>query len=90
MSDERVPKVGDAVIFCDTSSVDHNALVTVVHGPQCVNLVCVSADATRQDQYGRQIERPSSVQRMSDYSAHGYYFRFPDEPKKEYKEPLER
>lgn len=90
MADERIPSVGDAVVFCDTGSVDHNALITVVHGPQCVNLLCVSNDPDKQDQYGRQIERYSSVQRMADHTAHGYYFRFPDEPKKAYKEPLEK
>lgn len=87
---ERVPKVGDAVIFCDSSSVDHNALVTVVHNPECINLLHVSGDAAKQDQYGRQIERPSSVQRMGVTSAHGYYFRFPDEAKKPYAEPIDR
>ena len=89
MSDERVPRVGDAVIFCDTKSVDHNAIITVVHSPFCVNLVTVSSDDTKKDQYGRQIERPSSVTRMGEQTAHGYYFRFPNEEKRQYQQPLE-
>jgi hypothetical protein len=87
---ERVPQVGDSVIFCDTHGVDHNGLITVVHNANCVNLLHISGDISKQDQYGRQIERPSSVSRMSDSTAHGYYFRFPDEIKKPYKEPLSR
>lgn len=89
MSDERVPRVGDVVIFCDSSSVDHNALITAVWTPTCVNVVHISSDESKKDQYGRQIERPTSVQRMADWTAHGNYFRFPDEEKKVHQAALE-
>lgn len=86
---ERIPKVGDVVIFCDSSSVDHNALVTAVWTPQCVNIVYINGDENSKDQYGRQISRSTSTIRMSDNTAHGFYFRFPDEQKKEYAKPLD-
>ena len=72
------PKVGDAVVFCDPRNVDRMALVTAVHGTQpnpALNLVIVSGDETRQDSFGRQIERPSSACHASMQSAHGYYWR---------------
>jgi len=68
-------KAGDAVIFTDTVRVDHNALVTDVHGPDCVNLLYVSKDSTKSDNYGRQIERASSVCRYGDANHFGYCFR---------------
>jgi hypothetical protein len=88
--DDRVAEVGQHVIYTDESAVDHDALVTVVHSPACINCLYVSSDTSKQDQYGRQIERPSSVSRMSDFTAHGRYFRFKDETKKEYAAPVAR
>lgn len=91
MSEERTPIVGEHVVFCDSSSVDHDALVTVVHGPYCVNLLYVSGNEKEQDQYGRQINRQSSVPIGRDgYSAHGMYFRYPDQPRIQYREPIAR
>jgi hypothetical protein len=93
MSDERIPKVGDAVIFCDTKSIDHSAIITVVHGNtlnSCVNLAYISSDENKQDNWGRQMERAGSVQRVSITSAHGYYFRYPEEERKEYTEPVSK
>lgn len=87
---ERIATVGEAVIYTDTSSVDHAALVTVVHGAFCINLLYVSDNPEEQDQYGRQIKRFSSVSIMSDHTAHGNYFRFPDQEKKAYSPPLAR
>lgn len=89
MSDERIPKVGDSVIFTNPVGDDYTALVTAVWSPTCINVIYTSADETKKDQYGRQVERSTSVQRMADWTAHGNYFRFHDEPKKEYKAPLE-
>ena len=45
----------------------------------CVNLLIVSATPECQDQYGRQLERHSSICHMVKNSAHGFCFRFPDE-----------
>lgn len=89
MSDERVPKVGETVIFTNPRAVDNMALVTAVWSPTCINVVFVSGDEDKKDQYGRQVERQTSVQRMADWTAHGNYFRFLGEEKKQYKEPLE-
>lgn len=48
------------------------------HWP-CINLLFVSDSADAQDQYGRQIDRPSSVCHHSDNTAIGYTWRFMDE-----------
>ena len=53
----RTPSVGDLVIFHDSRGVAHNTLVTVIYSPSCINGVYVSGDESRQDLYGRQIER---------------------------------
>lgn len=87
-NNERMPDLAQAVIFCDTKGQDHYALVTTVWGPTCVNLLYVSDDPTKKDQYGRQIERPSSVPHGSSAGAHGYYFRFLDEEKKVAQAPV--
>lgn len=75
--DEQVLQVGDIVTYKDEHGVDHNALVTIVHGnttQSCINVVYLSSDETKRDPNGRQIERASSVQRKSEYTAHGRYF----------------
>ncbi len=57
--------VGDAVVFIDEKRQQHCALVTEVHGDPgsrpSVNLLWVSDDPNERDQYGRQINRDSSV-----------------------------
>ena len=84
-STSRAVNVKDHVIYHDEKGRSHQALVTAVHGPNtdgsipCINLVFVSGDETRQDQYGRQIERLTSIVHKSNSSAHGFYFRFEDE-----------
>lgn len=88
MAEERIAKVGEYVIFTDPKGVDHDALVTVVHGPYCINLVRLSDNENETDQYGRQIKRENSVSVSSAHTAHGYYFRFLGEPKKEYTPPI--
>jgi hypothetical protein len=45
----------------------------------CINLVIVSPNEDCQDQYGRQLERHTSVVHQSNSSAQGYCFRFPGE-----------
>lgn len=61
-------KVGDAVVVVDEQRVMHVGLVTVVHGEfgagytPCINVVYVSADASKRDRYGQQVERLSSLQ----------------------------
>lgn len=75
--EERILEVGDVVTYRDEHGVDHNALVTVVHGntaQSCINVVYLSEDETKRESWGRQVERASSVQRKSDVTAHGRYF----------------
>jgi hypothetical protein len=83
------PRTGDVVVFHDVHGKPHNALVTIGWSPQCCNLVVVASDANKQDQYGRQTERWSSVQHMHEGSAHGNYWRFPSETPKPYTPPAE-
>jgi hypothetical protein len=77
---------GDHVIFSDSFGNDHAALVTSTFSrgddaePGC-NLVYVSADESRSDQYGRQIERSTSAVHKSSQPAYGMYWRWPDEEK---------
>lgn len=70
--------VGQCVDFVDPHGKAHEALVTsVFHGPSwpSVNVVLVSDDETKTDQYGRQVERFTSVVHQSNQSAHGMYWR---------------
>jgi DNA/RNA endonuclease YhcR with UshA esterase domain len=68
-------QIGDSVTYVDPTGVERDALVTAVHGPWCINLIYVSGDTARNDTYGRQIERESSVSIQSEYTAHGRFFR---------------
>lgn len=64
-----MPEVGDTVVFVDPFRKEHNALVTQVWSgkdwqyafPPGINLVIVSGDASKEDSYGRQIERHTSI-----------------------------
>lgn len=76
--------VGQAVIFVDSHRVDHPALVTNVWKdfgggyPGC-NVVFVSADESKTDPYGRQVERATSVAHQSQNSARAMCWRYDDE-----------
>ncbi|HWA29085.1 MAG TPA: hypothetical protein VG734_25775 [Lacunisphaera sp.] len=63
----RELKTGDSIVYIDSQRNSHQALVTKVWGcmggggqPGC-NLVYVTADETKTDPYGQQIERNTSV-----------------------------
>jgi len=70
-----------AVRFWDEHRVEHKALLTAVHGTimesqgkawiPCVNVVYVSNDESKQDPYGRQLERHSSVVYIDDMHIDG-------------------
>jgi hypothetical protein len=88
MGEKRMPEVGQHVVFHDAKGVGHDALITCVHFEECVNLVFVSGDESRQDTNGRQIERDSSSQHKSVVGGvHGHYWRFLDEEPNEFSVP---
>jgi hypothetical protein len=89
MSERRDPKVGDSVVFHDAHGKPQNALITCVWSSYMINIVFVSNDETKQDDYGRQIERRTSVAMLghSPQMAHGNYCRFDDEEPIPYKDP---
>ena len=77
-------QIGDTVEFIDPVGKKHTALVTTVFtsghpgddGPNpSVNLVYVSDDENKTDQYGRQIERSTSVVHEANQYAHGMFWR---------------
>lgn len=78
-------KVGDAVIFADPLRNEHDAVVTAVWGPDCINVVFVSTDESKTDTYGRQIERETSVSRHSENNCFGRSFRPVGSEKPEYR-----
>jgi len=72
-------KVGGSVTFVDAYAVEHVALVTAVWGiPDslpAINVVHVSEDESRTDQYGRQTVHNTSVVHESKQSAHGMFWK---------------
>lgn len=71
-------KIGDAVIFVSPIAEEFNAVVTQVWGEgdtPSVNLCYVSGDLAKNDQYGRQIERSTSVVNEVNQYAHGNYWK---------------
>lgn len=71
-------EVGQKVRYRDQHGIDHDALVTEVHGdsPGCpVNLVYVSKDESRRDAYGRQLLRDGSVVHTSMQTANGNFWK---------------
>lgn len=92
---ELVVKVGDTVIYCDPTGVDHTALVTAVWPGATdlswplVNLVYVSGLNTEQDSYGRQIKRQTSLGHKTQNAVHGQYWRLINETPNDYVAPLD-
>lgn len=75
-------EVSKPVVFVDGTGKQHSALVTCVFGDPgksvpCINIVLVDDDANRQDSYGRQIRRETSVVHRSSQAGHGYYYMMP-------------
>lgn len=72
--------IGKPILFADPWGVEHMAFITYCFSvgkddfPMCVNLVYVSKDGAKTDQYGRQVERYTSVMRRGEFSAHGMWF----------------
>lgn len=88
---ERQLNIGDPVIFVDSTRVAHHALVTCVFDPSATwgekdgkplpgcNILYVHEDPARDDPYGRQIERETSVVHQSWQPGGGNYWCWPDE-----------
>lgn len=83
---EKQLDIGDTVIYVDPQRVAHNALVTTVWpqmagggGEPGCNLLYVHEDPARDDPYGRQIERATSVVHKSWQPAGGNFWCRPDE-----------
>lgn len=73
---------GDAVIFINPSRIEYNAIVTNVWGTgpnPSLNVVYVSDDESKTDQYGRQIERATSIVHRSNQAAPAFCWRRIDE-----------
>lgn len=81
MTNLRQPIIGQSVKFMNEHRVMQDALITAVHGeifykdgkPEhypCINIVICSSDQSKQDVYGIQIERHSSVQHRSSNAYH--------------------
>lgn len=81
------PELGKVVVYCDSRGVDHDALITAVWSDTCINVIYVSSDATKQDSYGRQVERQTSCCYVSPSWPHGNYWRFVGEAKLPYTPP---
>ena len=83
----RNVKVGDPIVYHDPVGKAHNAICTANWG-MCINFVYVSSDESKTDQYGRQIERQTSMSHASANNVHGFYWRFLDEEPNPYKPPV--
>ena len=85
----REVEVGQHVIFVDEDRGRHHALVVAVWGETVVhdrgisyptlNLVYVSSDESKTDQYGRQIERVSSITPIEGSMAPGFCWLFEED-----------
>lgn len=64
--------------FVDETRNEHHAIVTAVHAPTSINLVYVTGDPAKTDQYGRQIERRTSVVHEDLQGATGMFWKFED------------
>ena len=84
---DRTPKIGEPVVWHESDGTPVNAIVTAVWGPKCINVVVVSPDENKQDNYGRQIERRTSCSHKTLTGVHGFYWRFPDEEATPYVPP---
>lgn len=77
--DNDTPKIGDHITVVDEVGVEHDALVTIYFGGSsprmALNAVFVSSDPKKDDPYGRQLERLSSLSHQSSTSAPGRYWK---------------
>lgn len=80
---ERKYEVGQDVVYVDGTARRHQALITAWWRAQgrepSANLVFVSGDPAKEDTFGRQIERETSVPHRSHQVAPGKFWCWPDE-----------
>jgi hypothetical protein len=76
---ERKLEIGSSVVYVTPKGERRNALVTAVWSDICCNAVFVTADETKKDTYGRQIERATSVVHKSMQAAPGNFWAWSDE-----------
>jgi hypothetical protein len=66
-------KEGDKVIYIDDLKKEHNSLVTSIHSGEknpSINIVYVGTNESKQDMYGQELERDTSVVHIDDQSAY--------------------
>lgn len=61
MTEDRQATVGDFVLYVDESGIKHCGIVSAVFGPEHINIIYVSENPLKTDEYGRQIERGLTV-----------------------------
>ncbi len=80
---ERKPKIGMHVVVFDEVGLRHEGLITADWGTTdefaTVNVLFCASDDTKQDNYGRQIERLSSCAHRSRTNAPGRFWIYPEE-----------
>jgi hypothetical protein len=89
-TDQQGPAIGAAVVYTDPKGQDHEAIVTNAYGTSiqgAINVAFVSADTSRTDTFGRQIERETSVLHQTIQPTHGRFWRHVGEDKKTVSEP---
>jgi hypothetical protein len=70
---------GKACVFVDPYGQPHDALITEVWGPQCVNVVYCNPIEGQSDSYGQKMVRYTSVMHGNVQQAHGNYWLLPGE-----------
>lgn len=87
----REVKLGDSIVFIDSLRRSIPALVQAVHGTPyewggkmcqpCINLIHLSQDENKIDQYGRQIEHVTSLSHFATFGDQvvGMCWHFPEE-----------
>lgn len=72
--------VGGHVIFTDPTGREHDALITAVWGPACINVAYVLKDPTQTDNYGRKTNKQyTSISHGNMVQAHGNFWTWPGE-----------
>ena len=70
---------GKACIFFDPVGEPHDALITEVWGPQCINVVFCNPKEGQNDNFGQKLVRFTSVMHGNVQQAHGNYWLLPGE-----------